>query len=98
MLYVIGLGLSDEKDITVRGLEASDPSFPALLPRPLAPRSPDPLQAVRGCSRVYLEYYTSILTVSIDRLVRRPLRTCPKPLIPTHDADTEICGDGDGPR
>jgi diphthamide biosynthesis methyltransferase len=24
MLYVIGLGLSDEKDITVKGLEASD--------------------------------------------------------------------------
>jgi diphthamide biosynthesis methyltransferase len=30
MLYVIGLGLSDEKDITVRGLEVSDPACPCL--------------------------------------------------------------------
>jgi diphthine synthase len=45
MLYVIGLGLSDEKDITVKGLEA-----------------------VRRCSRVYLESYTSILMVEKERL------------------------------
>jgi diphthine synthase len=38
VLYVIGLGLWDENDITLRGL-----------------------QAVRGCVRVYLEAYTSIL-------------------------------------
>lgn len=38
MLYVIGLGLGSEKDITVRGLEA-----------------------VKSCSRVYLESYTSVL-------------------------------------
>eukprot|EP00742_Colponemidia_sp_Colp-10_P007393 GILJ01007959.1.p1 GENE.GILJ01007959.1~~GILJ01007959.1.p1 ORF type:complete len:294 (+),score=39.42 GILJ01007959.1:51-932(+) len=38
MLYIIGLGLGDEKDITVKGLEA-----------------------VRRCSHVYLEYYTSVL-------------------------------------
>jgi len=46
MFYVIGLGLCDEKDITVRGLEA-----------------------VKSCSRVYLEAYTSILMVNKDRLV-----------------------------
>ena len=40
MLYIVGLGLADEKDITVKGLEA-----------------------VKKCSRVYLEYYTSILSV-----------------------------------
>ncbi|RAL60353.1 hypothetical protein DID88_000129 [Monilinia fructigena] len=40
MLYLIGLGLSDETDITVKGLEA-----------------------VKKCSRVYLEAYTSILLV-----------------------------------
>jgi hypothetical protein len=40
VLYLIGLGLGDETDITVRGLEC-----------------------VRKCSRVYLEYYTSILGV-----------------------------------
>lgn len=38
VLYLIGLGLYDERDITLRGLDA-----------------------VRGCARVYLEAYTSIL-------------------------------------
>ena len=47
MLYVIGLGLSDETDITVKGLEA-----------------------VKKCERVYLEAYTSILTVGKEKLVR----------------------------
>ncbi|KAK7691977.1 diphthine synthase [Cerrena zonata] len=45
MFYIVGLGLCDEKDITVRGLEA-----------------------VKGCSRVYLEAYTSILMVQKERL------------------------------
>ncbi|XXQ38466.1 diphthine methyl ester synthase [Plasmodiophora brassicae] len=45
MLYIIGLGLADEEDISVKGLKA-----------------------VRACSRVYLEAYTSILTVGVDRL------------------------------
>ncbi|KAI8818990.1 tetrapyrrole methylase [Fimicolochytrium jonesii] len=45
VLYVIGLGLSDEKDITVKGLEA-----------------------VKSCERIYLEAYTSILTVGKERL------------------------------
>lgn len=44
-LYVVGLGLYDEKDITVRGLEA-----------------------VKKCSIVYLESYTSILLVPKSRL------------------------------
>lgn len=54
MLYLIGLGLGDAKDITVKGLEV-----------------------VRRCSRVYLEAYTSVLTVGKEALVRdkspRPL-------------------------
>ncbi|XP_051231612.1 diphthine methyl ester synthase [Dicentrarchus labrax] len=45
MLYLIGLGLGDAADITVKGL-----------------------QAVRSCSRVYLEAYTSILTVGKEAL------------------------------
>ncbi|KAJ9075753.1 diphthine synthase [Entomophthora muscae] len=45
MLYIIGLGLSDEFDITVKGLEA-----------------------IKTCDRVYLEAYTSILTVETSRL------------------------------
>ena len=46
MLYFVGLGLGDAKDITVNGLEV-----------------------VRGAKRVYLEAYTSILTVGKECLV-----------------------------
>ena len=46
MLYLVGLGLGDAKDITVRGLEI-----------------------VKRAARVYLEAYTSILTVGKDELV-----------------------------
>ena len=46
MLYVVGLGLGDAKDITVKGLEV-----------------------VKRAKRVYLEGYTSILTVGKDALV-----------------------------
>ncbi|KAM4629429.1 diphthine methyl ester synthase [Polymixia lowei] len=45
MLFLVGLGLGDVKDITVKGLEV-----------------------VRRCSRVYLEAYTSILTVGKEAL------------------------------
>lgn len=58
MLYLVGLGLGDATDITVKGL-----------------------QAVRGCSRVYLEAYTSILTVGKEALVSPRLRS---PLPQTH--------------
>jgi diphthine synthase len=44
-LYMIGIGLWDEKDITVKGLEA-----------------------VKKCSKVFLESYTSKLGISIDKL------------------------------
>ena len=46
MLYLVGLGLGDATDITVRGLEI-----------------------VKGASRVYLEAYTSIMTVGKEELV-----------------------------
>ena len=45
MLYMIGIGLGDEKDITVKGLEA-----------------------VKKCSSVYLESYTSVLACSVEDL------------------------------
>ncbi|XP_002187222.3 diphthine methyl ester synthase [Taeniopygia guttata] len=45
MLYLVGLGLGDAEDITVKGL-----------------------QAVRRCRRVYLEAYTSVLTVGKEAL------------------------------
>lgn len=46
MLYLVGLGLGDPKDITVRGLEI-----------------------VKTADEVYLEAYTSILTVGKEALV-----------------------------
>ncbi|NP_001229591.1 diphthine synthase [Strongylocentrotus purpuratus] len=45
MLFLIGLGLGDVKDVTVKGLEA-----------------------IKNAKRVYLEAYTSILTVGKDAL------------------------------
>ena len=47
MFYLIGLGLCDAEDITVKGLNI-----------------------VKGCKRVYLEAYTSILTIGKEALVR----------------------------
>ena len=41
MLYLVGLGLGDAKDITIKGLEI-----------------------VKQADRVYLEAYTSLLTVN----------------------------------
>ncbi|WVQ75392.1 diphthine synthase [Cryptococcus sp. DSM 104548] len=73
MFYVIGLGLSDEKDITVKGLEA-----------------------VRGCERVYLESYTSILMVEKEKLeafYERPVITATRELVEL-EAD-EILKDAD---
>lgn len=46
MFYLVGLGLGDATDITVKGLVI-----------------------VKTASRVYLEAYTSILTVGKDELV-----------------------------
>ena len=45
VLYIIGLGLGDEKDVTVRGLEA-----------------------IKSSSKVFLECYTSILSVDKTKL------------------------------
>ncbi|XP_077261042.1 diphthine methyl ester synthase [Temnothorax americanus] len=45
MFYLIGLGLGDAKDVTVKGLEI-----------------------IRKCDRVYLESYTSVLTVQQETL------------------------------
>ncbi len=46
MLFIIGLGLADEKDITVKGL-----------------------QAVKTCSKVFLEADTSLLLLEKEKLV-----------------------------
>ncbi|TPX71685.1 hypothetical protein SpCBS45565_g00831 [Spizellomyces sp. 'palustris'] len=63
VLYIIGLGLSDEKDITVKGLEA-----------------------VKSCSRIYLEAYTSILGVGKERLeafYERPIIIADRDMVET---------------
>lgn len=52
MFYLIGLGLGDATDITVKGL-----------------------RVVKNCSRVYLEAYTSVLTVGKEALVSRTTET-----------------------
>lgn len=48
VLYLIGLGLGDEKDITLKGLEA-----------------------VKSCSKVFLESYTSVLLGGADEALGR---------------------------
>lgn len=45
VLFMIGLGLGDEKDVTVKGLEA-----------------------IKSCKRVFLEHYTAVIGVSVERL------------------------------
>lgn len=45
VLFMIGLGLGDEKDVTVKGLEA-----------------------IKGCKHVFLEHYTAIIGVPVERL------------------------------
>ena len=47
MFFLVGLGLGDARDITVKGLEI-----------------------VKAAKRVYLEAYTSVLTVGKEALVR----------------------------
>ena len=64
MFYIIGLGLSDEKDITIRGLEVR------VFSLRTGPFVYCPLcKAIRSSERVYLEAYTSILMVDKTRLV-----------------------------
>lgn len=61
MFYVIGLGLGNEKDVTVKGLEI-----------------------IRKCQRVYLEAYTSILTVgkeTLEKFYERPLILADRELV-----------------
>lgn len=42
MLFIVGLGLHDQRDISLRGLDA-----------------------VRKCGKIYLEAYTSLLTLGL---------------------------------
>ncbi|KAJ3280501.1 diphthine synthase [Borealophlyctis nickersoniae] len=63
VLYVVGLGLADERDITLKGLDA-----------------------VKTCERVYLEAYTSILTVEkekLEALYERPVMVADREMVET---------------
>lgn len=75
MLYFIGLGLCDEKDITVRCccycMFCSSVSVLLCLPRPVSRTlhtKSRGLEAVRGSKRIYLEAYTSQLLVPKEKL------------------------------
>jgi len=46
MLFLIGIGLGDEKDITIKGWET-----------------------IQKCEIIYLENYTSILSIGKEKLV-----------------------------
>jgi diphthine synthase len=61
MFYLIGLGLCDEKDITVRGLEVCMciGIYNSLT-----------MKVIKRCERVYLEAYTSVLMIDKEKLVR----------------------------
>jgi len=64
VLYIIGLGLGDEKDITVRGLEA-----------------------IKSSSHVFLECYTSILSVDKEKLeafYERPITIADRTFVEDH--------------
>ena len=65
MFYLIGLGLCDEKDITVRGLEVCTciRIYNSLT-----------MKVIKHCERVYLEAYTSVLMIDKDKLVRESTR------------------------
>lgn len=85
VLYLIGLGLFDEQDITLRWVAhqqhmhcatsvflATSPAIPThtcCLLHPLLPAGVRGLEAVRKCSRIYLEAYTSILLCEKEKLV-----------------------------
>ncbi|XP_011306541.1 diphthine synthase [Fopius arisanus] len=78
MFYVIGLGLGDATDVTVKGLEI-----------------------IKRCERVFLESYTSILTVGADALEKfygRPVIVADRELVETgadeilRDAETSDIG------
>ena len=61
MLYLIGLGLGNERDVTLRGLDA-----------------------IKRCSKVYLEAYTSVLGVDVramEALYEKPVRTCDRAFV-----------------
>jgi len=74
MLYVIGLGLCDEKDITIRLGSASRPQDLLNIKPGNGPvwlHALRGLEAVKRCKAIYLEAYTSLLLVPTEKLVSK---------------------------
>jgi hypothetical protein len=74
MLYLIGLGLYDHKDITLRGLEAVKTCSKARgdkLPRPPLPPAPPFFATIRS-GRMPLSPSVSSSASSSTRVLRRP--------------------------
>lgn len=75
MLFIVGLGLGDERDITLRGLDAVQRCSAARTPRgSCAASGTGTLRGLTPCPRaaaqVYLEAYTSVLGVDVAALAR----------------------------
>lgn len=73
MLYLIGLGLGDERDITVKGLEIVKRCVVSFFCSFAHPAEVDWLMKQSGCrcnscDKVFLEAYTSVLGVDRNRL------------------------------
>lgn len=74
VLYFVGLGLADEKDVTFKCV-ATQPrdlmrnAGHTVRHAPSLTRPSRGLEAIRRSSRVYLEAYTSMLLVDTQRLV-----------------------------
>ena len=76
VLYLVGLGLGDEKDITVRASRPCAAARCAPPPRAQVASSPRTGSRCVDLQRVYLEAYTSVLGVDVARLelfYERPL-------------------------
>ena len=74
VLHLVGLGLNDEQDITVRQdlcVAANAVSSSSEAQEAAACRG---LEIVRRCKRVYLEAYTAILLTGTEKLVWLLLR------------------------
>lgn len=68
VFHIIGLGLADERDITVRYGFCAAPNIDRITIRKPS-SSCRGLEIVKRCSKVYLEAYTSLLLVDSTKLV-----------------------------
>lgn len=82
VLYIIGLGLGDEKDITVKGDSVGSVCVVCTANLDLTCSLATGLEAIKQCDVIFLEHYTAILGVDKAKLVR--------PLCSTH-VSSSVC-------